>query len=582
MTKGGKTKYYAADGTELKESYFKQVENLNVTFKSNDGKTYDLNKTIQKRLTSLNKNLEKAEEENGIIGGAWSWVKNTADIGDSSNKVRELQKAEQKLLSQFNSNSQNKAKIFQQLTGAPYSRENLEKFISGELKLKSEQALFAYKEGQEMAVDVVADVVSGVTAFTAVAGCTAIGIAGTPFTGGASLSLIGAGFGIAAATGAAVKTGIKYADAKTGGRKYTLKNAGHDAATGAFSGFLAPVTAGTGGAVGKVVTTQTIKAGLKSGAAKAVGFTTELAADGALGGGIDTAFRTAIDGGSAEEILDSGLTGAKVGLFAGPLLGWAGKGVVKGYGAAKGLLRGMDDAVPTPVPKRTRAELLEDILSGKKIKIRTEDADIQIPEVKFRAPGLKFAETDEAFRNIVRNHPKEFMELSKKSGDDFMNSAFKLVKKYMGLEDAPIEFKITDNINLNCLDEDNCYIAVSRNWTGKGHVLGKGDPAEIVGAIAHELNHMLQNKEGYINFINSGGVNGLNTKFALWLIENDEYFTNHSDFYVKKANSYMENWKNYIEPDVDYDAYLKQTIEAESHPRGNIVVEEYKKLIYGK
>lgn len=70
VTKAGKTKYYAANGTELKESYFKQVESADVKVKSTDGKTYNLNKTIEKRINNVSKNLKKAEASNGFIGSA--------------------------------------------------------------------------------------------------------------------------------------------------------------------------------------------------------------------------------------------------------------------------------------------------------------------------------------------------------------------------------------------------------------------------------------------------------------------------------------------------------------------------------
>ncbi|MBP3490520.1 hypothetical protein J6K35_01495, partial [bacterium] len=343
VNKGGKTRYYAASGVELKENYFKQVETPDIVVTKN-GKNISLNKTIQNRLNRLTTNLKKAEDENGFIGKGWSGFKNLTGIGDSSDKVRELQKAEQKLLSQFNANSKNKEKIFLQLTGQKYSQENLLKFLNGEIKLKSELALTGYKEGQKMAVDVTADVVSGVVSF----GVYTAAVAAAPFTGGASIAL---GVAAAAGTGALVKTGLKYADAKSGGRKYTLKDAGHDVATGAFSGALAPVTAGAGGAVGKVVTVQAGKAGLKAGAAKAVAFTAEVSTDGAIGGGVDNAFRTAVDGGSAEEILDAGITGAKYGAVLGPVMGWAGKAVGKTYKVTKGVLKKADDVVPTPTAK---------------------------------------------------------------------------------------------------------------------------------------------------------------------------------------------------------------------------------------
>ncbi|MBO6271854.1 hypothetical protein J6O48_03630, partial [bacterium] len=249
VTKNGQTKYYAANGTELKASYFNQVENPDVKIKSQDVKTYNFNKTLEKRINNISANLKKAEDKNGFIGKMWSGFKNLTGIGDSSDKVREQQAQEKKLLAQFNSNPQNRAKIFEQLTGQKYTNENLEKFIKGQIKLKSEQKLAGYKEGQEMAVDIGADIVSGIAAV----GIYSASVAAAPFTGGASIAV---GVAAAGVSGAAIKTGLKAADAATGGRKYTLKDAGHDAATGAFSGIIAPITGGMGGAVGKTVATK--------------------------------------------------------------------------------------------------------------------------------------------------------------------------------------------------------------------------------------------------------------------------------------------------------------------------------------
>ena len=76
ITKAGKTKYYAADGTELKESYFKRVENTDIKVKSIDGKTYNLNKTLENRINKVTVDLKKTEDGNGFIGSAWSGFKN--------------------------------------------------------------------------------------------------------------------------------------------------------------------------------------------------------------------------------------------------------------------------------------------------------------------------------------------------------------------------------------------------------------------------------------------------------------------------------------------------------------------------
>lgn len=348
VTKGGKTKYFAADGTELKESYFKQVESTDIKVKSIDGKTYNFNKTLENRINNVSINLQKAENSNGFIGSSWNGFKNLTGIGDSSDEVREQQKSEKKLFQQFNNNVKRRPEIFKELTGADYTLGNIEKFIKGEIKLKSEIALQGYNEGQDMAVDIGADIVSGIAAV----GIYTASVAAAPFSGGTSIAV---GVAAAGASAAAIKTSLKAADAVSGGRQYTLKDAGHDAATGAFSGVLAPITGGFGGAVGKTVATklgvqaikqvgkemaeETAKGGVKQAvktaltnpagyeyaggniAKRALASGAEMAADGAVGGAVDNAFRTAYDGGSAEEVLNSALEGFAGGAIMSPIIG---------------------------------------------------------------------------------------------------------------------------------------------------------------------------------------------------------------------------------------------------------------------
>lgn len=364
VTKGGKTKYFAADGTELKESYFKQVESTDKKVKSIDGKTYNFNKTLENRINNVSINLQKAENSNGFIGSSWNGFKNLTGIGDSSDEVREQQKSEKKLFQQFNNNVKRRPEIFKELTGADYTPGNIEKFIKGEIKLKSEIALQGYNEGQDMAVDIGADIVSGIAAV----GIYTASVAAAPFSGGTSIAV---GVAAAGASAAAIKTSLKAADAVSGGRQYTLKDAGHDAATGAFSGVLAPITGGFGGAVGKTVATklgvqavkqvgkemaeETAKGGVKQAvktaltkpagyeyaggniAKRALASGAEMAADGAVGGAVDNAFRTAYDGGSAEEVLNSAIEGFAGGAIMSPIIGGGMKAAGKaGYKLGSG------------------------------------------------------------------------------------------------------------------------------------------------------------------------------------------------------------------------------------------------------
>ena len=286
-----------------------------VRVKSKDGKTYNFNATLEKRINNVTTKLQKAEKENGLIGKAWSWTKNTIGFGDSSNKVREIQANERKLLAQFNSNEKTRANVFKQLTGCEYNEENLEKFIKGQIKLKSEIAIQKYKEGQEMAVDITSDIVSGVVAYGTATACIAGGIAAAPFTAGASLGAVAVGVGVAAGAGAATKVAIKGGEAAVGGKKYSLKQAGKDATIGAVSGALAPVTIGAGGAVatsvGKV-------------APKFIATSARFAVEGGTFGAVDGGTRSSLEGDSIGDVALNTLKGAGIGIVAGNVLGHSG------------------------------------------------------------------------------------------------------------------------------------------------------------------------------------------------------------------------------------------------------------------
>ncbi|MCD8378556.1 MAG: hypothetical protein LUB59_07200 [Candidatus Gastranaerophilales bacterium] len=361
---GTKNKDKIGDGLEIKNKKHKQktetVKNQSAETAQKTKEEMTLAEVIGSRHKSVSDNLQKTEKNNGFFGKIWSGFKNLTGIGDSSNKVKKAQKHEQELIAQLD--GVNKSKAFEELTGVEYSKENEEKFRNGEIKLESETALEGYTEGQEMAADVGGDIVSGIAAV----GVYSLLIAAAPVTGGASVIL---GFGAAAAAGAMVKSGVKALDAAVGGRKYT--SFGHDIVTGGFSGMLAPFTGGLGGAAGrsaakvlglqavkfagKETAEETIKTGFKSGFKRALlnptgykytggsilkktgAYATEAAADGALGGGIDTAFRTAYDGGSASDTANAAVQGTLGGLLLGPLmsLGFKGLGKLGHFGGKK-------------------------------------------------------------------------------------------------------------------------------------------------------------------------------------------------------------------------------------------------------
>ena len=325
-------KYFGTDGSRLDNDYFKKVEGqISI---SADGNSYTVTKdgkkqtlkaknptqgAIDQNIAKLNnqeKALNKAKKEQGWIGKGWDWFKNKTGIGDGSDKAQQQIDAERKLLKQVKTGKISK-KDFKEVTGQDYTKENLAKFKKGELS-QAETKINGYKEGQDMATDMVGDMVSGIAA---VAVYTAA-IAAAPVTGGASLAL---GFSLATASGAAIKVGVKALDTVGTNKKYTWNDMKHDAATGGFSGALAPFTAGLGGAVGKTVATKfgvqavksvgkevaeevakggvksTLKAALANPAGyeyvggnfakRAVSMGFEMATDGALGGAIDGGFK---------------------------------------------------------------------------------------------------------------------------------------------------------------------------------------------------------------------------------------------------------------------------------------------------
>lgn len=603
-------KYYGADGTQLKPEYFKKVEgNISI---SSEGTSYTLTKNGKKskpikakdarlgvvdqnivKLNNQEKRLKKTKKEQGFIGKGWDWLKNKTGIGDSSDKAQMQINAERDMLKQLRQpNAKIDQKQFEKITGQKYTKANLEKFKKGEFSQAS-QKVAGYQEGQEMAVDVVTDVAAGAASFT----IYTLSIAAAPFTGGGSIALGGA---LAAGTGALVKTSVKYADAVSGGRKYTLNDAKKDASTGAVSGLLAPITAGAGGAIGKTVATklglqtiktvgqeigedvvensfkQTLKTSLMSpGAFKYVGegtgkkilaYSSEVVTDGALNGGIDNGFRTAVNGGSLLDVAKASGEGA---LFA-PLvgLGMKGTGLVLSRGIGKKFVTHGKEVI-----ENKRILLKQKMAQGNKV---LQNSNTSIPKGALRAPSSKFAETDEAFINIVRNNKQAILELNKKSGDDFIKGAFALCKKAMGLEDAPIKLKIIGSGSNYSSVGDNmgksAGIAINRNWQN-------GNKAELFAAICHELNHQFQYKEMYINSTLNDKHLNMSKNLTDWIDKHIEFLDGHENYY-DKAEIYSDNFINhYIEPDVNFDAYRQQPVEAESMRRGELVCDAYNQVI---
>lgn len=115
------------------------------------------------------------------------------------------------------------------------------------------------------------------------------------------------------------------------------------------------------------------------------------------------------------------------------------------------------------------------------------DTEIHIPKGTLASDIALFTETNEGFRNIVRNRAGDIAELNKiKDSDKFLEKGFQILKEEMGIVDSPIKLKITNDVNEYDLVTNT--VSINRNWAD-------GDKAELFGAMAHELNHFLQWKE---------------------------------------------------------------------------------------
>ncbi len=271
---------------------------------------------------SIKESINKTKSEQGFIGKLWDGFKNLTGLGASSNKAE---------------------KAVDDYKNGKITKEEMNKVVN------------RYIEGQKQCIDMVADITSGITSFGAFSLATGLGLAAAPFTGGASLGLVAAGFGIAGVAGAIVKVGIKGIDSAVGGRKYNTF--GYDIATGGINGIFAPITAGIGGAAGKAVASKVgvtalreggevlINEGIKNTAkgaltrtllttnvkyvggtmgARALALGTDMAVNGAISGGVDSAVRYVAgdsENKSVEEFASEVTAGTVGGFILSPVIG---------------------------------------------------------------------------------------------------------------------------------------------------------------------------------------------------------------------------------------------------------------------
>lgn len=411
-----------------------------------DGRNCNLNKTIELRINNASKSLADAEKSNGFIGKSWSGFKNLTGIGDSSDDVRELIKSEEKLLKTFNSNLKQRPVIFKELTGVDYTPENLENFLKGQIKLKSEIALNEYKDGQKMVVDLTSDIAAGVVSYAVTGACIAGGVAAAPFTAGASLSSIAVGIGAGTAAGAATKTLLKAGDACSGGRKYTSKELVNDVIIGGVSGALAPVTMGVGGAVANT----TLKV-----APKVVANTARYSVEGAMFGSVDGGTRAALEGGSVSDIAVASLEGA-AGVVAGNVFGHTGNAVSKGVNNLKAGSRAK--------------KVISSIVNDKYSKIKLDDKD-KSTILHLSKQGLDMADYD--VECIIR-----FLKQNGEYSQADIDLVVSLIKNFEG---SDVVFNLFRNLDF---EKEYCYISPEQL---KNIMQGVKDlPADVVRSVLGE------------------------------------------------------------------------------------------------
>lgn len=356
-----------------------------LTFQGKNDKLSLDNKTSNPNIStdSLKLKLEllQAKKQQGLIGKVWDGFKNFTGIGAGSNKAEEA------------------VKQFEQ------------GIISSD---EARQAIADYKEGQEICVDVAADIVSGIISV----GAFALAVP----TGGASLVF---GLTAAAAAGAGVKVGIKTFDALSNGKGYSGKNLLYDAATGGINGLLAPVTNGLGNTVAKTIAKklglkviqggaeQAVSQGIKQTAKgvilnqtidivgggaigkRAAALGVGMAVDGTVGGASDGMLRAALNG---EDIFEAGVQGAIGGMIMAPVIGGGFRAAAKAGKSLKNLdVDGVKSKTNNHVPASAKDEVGNRVITPK-TKVDHDSAvraaQTVTDDVKLQAALVRMAENE--------------------------------------------------------------------------------------------------------------------------------------------------------------------------------------------
>ncbi|MCM1265683.1 MAG: hypothetical protein NC200_05735 [Candidatus Gastranaerophilales bacterium] len=314
-------------------------EIIPVSFQAKEDKFVSTPKTRSniESAIALKLELAKVKKQQGFIGKMWDGFKNLTGIGSGSDKA-------DKLISDY------------------------EQGIASEEDVKN--AIEGYKEGQEICVDVAADLASGILSVGAF-------VLAVP-TGGASLA---AGLALATGVGAGVKVGIKTGDAFANGKEYNGKDLIYDVATGGINGLLAPVTNGVGNTVTKtvaqklglkalqggaeqvavqgakqtaknVILTQAVDVAGGTFAKRVAALGAGMALDGAVSGSAYNMVRASVEG---ENVLEAGVQGAIGGMIMAPVIGGGFRLAAK---TGKTLAHNKSTSTVSPPPQKSTSSVI--------------------------------------------------------------------------------------------------------------------------------------------------------------------------------------------------------------------------------
>ncbi len=346
----------------------------------------EINAIIQEQVAAMAEDMDNAVSQQGIISKFAGGANNILGIGTSETEARAQIEVYQQLAAQLNSCTDpvEYAALFKQITGRDFNLESVvelyayDKVSKGSSTSSTEntagteqsnkvditsyvdsvtdtvnedenldkdslsmtkdnparESIEDYKETQETAKDAVVGVVSGVVSTAVVTVCSAAGICAAPFTAGASLGLVAAGFAIAGATGAAVSTGLNAIDSiydKDGDGSldfnYSWKEAGKDALIGSLNGIVGNLSSGVGAAVTGKISTQatqtavtttlkeTIQKGVVNYGGKAAGAAVEGFIDGSISSSGEYAINALMDENIDFSLREFAETGLQGGLF---------------------------------------------------------------------------------------------------------------------------------------------------------------------------------------------------------------------------------------------------------------------------